>query len=178
MEVYMLSEAAGQTQRHALGRFGERIAQQYFGGELTSHKSPFDLIDWTRGIAYEIKTVQSGSIEQKIRIKPPSLKKKLDFAEKYNLDIVMVSIVVYDIEAELVEIYTSRLRTSVKPRWMNLIKKKRTPVQQRQRISLSQFTESKGEDELPDRLPTFEDFYENIEGDKLIEKYYKIRQPQ
>lgn len=160
----VINEAKQQAARHSIGRYGEAIAQKYLGGELTSHKEPLDLVDWGRGRAYEIKTVNSDKMESAIRIKPPSLKRKIEFADRFNLEIVMISIVVYDRETDDVEIYGSILRTSVKPRWMKLLKKRNQPIVMRQRSSVAQLTGM-------DRLPTFEELNEDTEGNKTIAEF-------
>lgn len=130
------NEAAFQAMRHALGRLGESIAQKFFGGDLTSHTAPFDLIDWDRKIGYEIKTVRAETMESTIRIKPPSMARKMEFAAEHKLKIVLIAVVIYDEEEEICEIYASPIRPSAKPRWMNLIKKRNQELVQRERIPM------------------------------------------
>ena len=53
--------AAQQAALHAKGRLGQRIAHERVGGEPTTHKAPFDLVDFGAGIAWEVPASRCSS---------------------------------------------------------------------------------------------------------------------
>lgn len=116
-----------QLIRHRVGREGEKIAQAFFGGELTTHKEPFDLINWSARKAYEIKTINSRSKDQSMRIKPASMHRKVEFLQKHHLTATQVAVVIYD-DVEDNEIYVAPLAVSRRAKNMELIKKRTRKV--------------------------------------------------
>ena len=113
--------AAQQAKRHELGRSGERYvkANGIAKGKLTRHTAPFDVVDFNNRRAYEVKTMSALSKDLKIHIASHSWERKLDFASKYRLKMILLAVVIYS-ETE-VEVYKSELRQSVRVNQMELI---------------------------------------------------------
>ena len=111
--------AAQQAERHELGRNGEAVAKQVLGGKTTKHKAPFDLIDFSAGYAYEVKTMTGFGKDNKIHIANASMARKEAWAKEYNLKMVLVAVVIYS--PSHVEIYQSELKQSMRVRQMALV---------------------------------------------------------
>ena len=105
--------ASRQGQRHRRGRVGERIAKKALGGDLTCHTAPFDVVDFGTGVAYEVKTVSAMSKDTKVHIGVSSMKRKMEFAEKYGLEPVLVVVVIHG--RNDYELYSGELRQHVRP---------------------------------------------------------------
>ena len=102
--------AAQQIKRCKLERKGVRIAKAMTGCKKRQNfVAPFDLVTLTKG--YEVKTMNGESKDLKIHIADSSLKRKLDYATKYNLIPVLMAIVVFP---DKVEAYQSRLVQSIR----------------------------------------------------------------
>ena len=115
--------AARQAERHELGRSGERYVKTngVTKGRLTSHKAPFDIVDFSSRRAYEVKTMSAFSKDLKIHIAAHSWERKLEFASKYGLKMTLLAVVVYS--ETRVEVYKSELKQSVRVNQMELIAK-------------------------------------------------------
>jgi len=111
--------AANQTNRHALGRLGQEIVKAELGGEPTSHKAPFDLVDFNKGIAYEVKTMMAGT-ELKIHISKESMSRKRAFLKEYHLKGTLIAVVIHG--PDEVNTYTSALKQSKYVSQMKAIK--------------------------------------------------------
>ena len=101
-----------QSQRHELGRLGETIAKRYIHGRKTRHTAPFDVVDFSAGVAYEVKTMSALSKDKKIHISDASMARKLEFAEMYGLEMVLLAVVVYS--KRKVIVYQSQLRQCIR----------------------------------------------------------------
>jgi len=110
--------AAKQTERHNIGRQGEAIAVSVIDGELTNHKAPFDVVDFQLGYAYEVKTMSGHSKDMKIHISDASMQRKQDFAHRYQLQMILVAVVVYNLS--VYEVYTGELKQSMRVSQMQL----------------------------------------------------------
>ena len=109
-----------QTERHELGRQGEQIAKSVLGGKTTRHKAPLDVVDFTLGIGYEVKSISGLSKDLKIHITDRSMAKKKAFAKKYGLKIILIAIVIYD--ENHIEMFKSTLKQSIRINQMRRIK--------------------------------------------------------
>jgi len=101
-----------QSEKHELGRVGERVANNLLNGKTTAHKAPFDVVDFTIGYAYEVKAMSSMSKDFKIHISDHSMARKQAFANEYGLKMVLIAVVVHD--PEHVDIYSGALRQSIR----------------------------------------------------------------
>ena len=104
--------AAYQTKRHRLGRTGERIISKLLNCKRTSHKAPFDIVDFQARIAYEVKTMSGLSRDLKIHISDKSMTNKLKFARDYGLEMVLIAVVVYS--PKKAKVYQSKLSQSIR----------------------------------------------------------------
>ncbi len=111
--------AAQQAQRHMLGRTGQQIAKNMLGGQLQTHKAPFDVVDFTQGYAYEVKTMSTHSADLKIHISDKSWQRKLQFSAQYDLTTYLIVVVVTT--PNTVEVYRSKLRQSMRVNQMEQI---------------------------------------------------------
>jgi len=114
--------AAQQEQRHELGRQGETVAKQTVGGKTTKHKAPFDLIDFRAGYAYEVKTMSGYSKDLKIHISDTSMARKIKFAHKWGLEMVLIAVVVY--APDYVEVYKKELTQCTRVSQMTLVERR------------------------------------------------------
>ena len=112
--------AAQQAKRHQLGRKGETIINKLVGGKKTNHKAPFDIVDFQQNVAYEVKAMSGLSKDLKIHISDSSMKRKLEFAEQYNLNMVLIAVVIYS--KDNVEVYSGELKQSMRINQMVKIK--------------------------------------------------------
>ena len=123
--------AAQQAERHERGRNGEVIAQAVVGGKATKHKAPFDLIDFSAGYAYEVKTMTGWGKDNKIHISDASMARKQTWAKEYGLNMVLIAVVVYG--PETVEVYQGELKQSIRVHQLTLI----TPKEEDTKIAAS-----------------------------------------
>ena len=107
-----MNAAMNQTQRHALGRKGEAIVQKITKGKKTAHKAPFDVVDFENGIAYEVKAMSNLGKDLKIHITEKSLARKIEFADFYGLEMMLVVVVIHG--PGQFELYWGRIQTSVR----------------------------------------------------------------
>lgn len=113
--------AARQRERHERGRAGEAIAHALVGGQCTCHKAPFDVVDFSASVAYEVKAMSGLSKDLKVHISDASMAKKLTFAAEYGLkQLVLLVVVIYS--AGAVEVYSGSLRQSMRVSQMERIK--------------------------------------------------------
>jgi hypothetical protein len=99
-----------QKIRCKLERKGVREARKVIGtNKRQNFLAPFDLVTLDKG--YEVKTMNGLAKDLKIHIADSSLKRKLDYATKYNLIPVLLAIVVYP---DKIEVYQSRLVQSIR----------------------------------------------------------------
>ena len=88
--------ATYQTRRHKLGRLGEKVVARIVHGETTTHKAPFDVVDFTNNYAYEVKTMSGLSVDLKIHISQDSIDRKRKFLDQYpDLKPVLIAVVIY-----------------------------------------------------------------------------------
>lgn len=111
--------AAQQTKRNRLGRKGETVTRQLVGGKKTTHKAPFDVVDFRAGFAYEVKTMSGLSKDLKIHITDASMARKIDFARQWGLVMVLMAVVVYS--PDQVEVYKSELKQCTRVNQMALV---------------------------------------------------------
>lgn len=128
MELKGINELAHDEQLriHALGRNAEEIARQYLGGELTTHKAPFDLIDWTHGIAYEIKGMLATRKELRMEMAKSSYNKKIAFSRANKLRRVLVFVIIYP-DGD-VELRAGTLKRTVRVHQLKQLKAKDEPA--------------------------------------------------
>ena len=111
--------AYNQSQRCKLERKGVRIAKVRIGARKRQNfLAPFDLV--TLDKAYEVKTMNGESKDLKIHIADSSLKRKLDYAKKYELLPVLMAVVVYP-KTGKVEVYQSHLVQAIRVNQMERI---------------------------------------------------------
>ena len=101
-----------QEERHKLGRTGEKLANGLLNGKTTAHKAPFDIVDFTSGFAYEVKAMSNLSKDFKVHITEKSMTRKVKFAEEYELEMLLVVVVVHG--PGVFELYWGRLQQSVR----------------------------------------------------------------
>jgi hypothetical protein len=111
--------AAQQIERHKLGRKGEKIVAELFNGKTTNHTAPFDVVDFTSGKAYEVKSMSALSKDLKIHISDHSYERKVKFAKQYKVKMVLIAVVIYN--EEKVEVYSGKLKQSVRINQMKRI---------------------------------------------------------
>ena len=111
--------AAKQAERHQTGRAGETAIVDLTGGEATTHKAPFDVVDFASGVAYEVKTMSCLSKDLKIHIAPASMARKKAFARQYGLKAILFAVVIYD--EDTVKVYKSTLKASIRVSQMKAI---------------------------------------------------------
>ena len=111
--------AARQAERHEVGRAGEAAIVEITGGTATTHKAPFDVVDFASGVAYEVKTMSALSKDLKIHIAPASMAKKRAFARRYGLKAILFAVVIYD--EDTVKVYKSPLKASIRVNQMKAI---------------------------------------------------------
>lgn len=104
--------ARDQFEKHALGRLGENIIARHTNGEKTVHKAPFDIVDFTAGVAYEVKAISGMSKDLKIHIANGSYERKINFASEYGLKMVLLAVVIYS--EDHVELYKSELKQFIR----------------------------------------------------------------
>lgn len=112
--------AAQQIERHKLGRQGEQIVAQIVHGKTTKHTAPFDVIDFSSKRAYEVKSMSALSKDLKIHISDKSYERKVQFAKQYGLKMVLIAVVVYN--ENMVDVYSSQLKQSIRIGQMRQIK--------------------------------------------------------
>lgn len=109
-----------QERRHQLGIKGEEFILRLNGGKLTSHKAPFDIVDFNLGLAYEVKTMSGLGLDLKIHIKNSAMNRKRSFARRYGLKAILIAVVIFD--PDNVKVYRSRLRQSVRVNQMREVR--------------------------------------------------------
>jgi len=79
-----------------LGAKGERLVARLVGAKATPKHAPFDVVDFSDGTAYEVKTVSglalSGS--NKIHIENGAWERKQAFLDEYGLEGVIMVVVI------------------------------------------------------------------------------------
>lgn len=96
-----------------LGAKGDKIVKEMFGGKLTTHKAPFDVVDFASGYAYEVKAMSGMSKDLKININERAMKRKLQFKRRYGIKrAYIIAVVIYS--PRKVEVYRALLKRSVK----------------------------------------------------------------
>ena len=111
--------AMNQKARHQLGRIGEAIIARLNGGNTTTHKAPFDIVDFNQGVAYEVKAMSSLSKDLKIHISDSSMKRKKAFAKEYGLKAILIAVVITD--EDNVKVYKSALKQSIRINQMKAV---------------------------------------------------------
>lgn len=101
-----------QTDKHRLGRLGEKIAKVALGGKVTTHKAPLDVVDFTTGHGYEVKTISGLSKDLKIHITDKSMARKRAFAKKYGLKLILIAVVIYS--PDHIDMFKGTLKKSVR----------------------------------------------------------------
>ena len=101
-------ENAESKRRRKLGRFAEKEVQKILGGKLTTEKAPFDVVDFTSGIAYEVKGISALSKDFKVHISKQSMNRKKAFLKKYGLKGVLIVVVIYS--QKKVDVYSGELK--------------------------------------------------------------------
>jgi hypothetical protein len=106
--------AANQVQHHELGRNGEKLAKAngIVKGRLTRHTAPFDVVDFNNRVGYEVKTLSGLGIDLKIHIMKHSWERKLEFASKYGLRMILVAVVIYS--EDDIKFYQSELKQHIR----------------------------------------------------------------
>ena len=104
--------AAQQAERHKIGRKGETVARKLIGGKKTTHKAPFDVVDFSQGYAYEVKTMSGWTVDKKIHISDVSMARKLEWAAEYELKPLLIAVVIYS--PTKVEVYQSELKQCIR----------------------------------------------------------------
>ncbi len=115
--------ATNQTEHHELGRTGEKLAKAngIAKGKLTRHTAPFDVVDFSNRVGYEVKTMSGLSIEPRIHIAKHSWQRKIEFAAKYGLKkLVLIAVVIYS--EDKIEFYQSELVQHIRIGQMKRIK--------------------------------------------------------
>ncbi len=112
--------AAEQIKRHKLGRQGEAIVAGIVNGKTTKHTAPFDVVDFTSRKAYEVKTMSALSKDLKIHISDHSYGRKIQFATQYNLDMILIAVIIYN--ENKVEVFSGELKQSIRVNQMRKIK--------------------------------------------------------
>jgi hypothetical protein len=82
------------------------------GGSPTSHKAPFDVLDFGAGVAYEVKAMSGLSKDLKIHICDSSMKRKRSFARKYGLRAILIAVVIFS--EDDIRVYKGTLKQSVR----------------------------------------------------------------
>ena len=108
-----------QERKHQLERKGEELILRLNGGKLTSHKAPFDIVDFNLGIAYEVKAMSGLGLDLKIHISLFSMRRKRSFARRYGLKAILIAVVIFD--SNNIKVYKSRLRQSIRVNQMREI---------------------------------------------------------
>jgi hypothetical protein len=99
-----------QSTKCKLERVGVRKALTLLKAkQRQSFKSPFDVI--TDNYGFEVKAISANSKDKKIHISDSSFRRKLEFAEKHNIEPLLLAVVISDNEAKL---YQSRLVQSIR----------------------------------------------------------------
>ena len=104
--------AINQKDRHQLGRKGEELILRLNGGKPTTHKAPFDIVDFNLGLAYEVKAMSGLGLDLKIHISDSSMSRKRSFARKYGLKALLIAVIIFD--PDNIKVYKSRLRQSIR----------------------------------------------------------------
>ena len=108
-----------QCRKHKLGRKGEKIAAKIVGGKKTTHKAPFDIVDFAQGFAYEVKTMSAWSKDLKVSMASKSYESKLAFAAEYGVEPILIVVVVHS--PKEVEVYSAPLRQRIRVNQMEKI---------------------------------------------------------
>lgn len=103
---------ATQEEKHELGRTGEQLANSHLNGKTTTHNAPFDIVDFSAGFAYEVKSMSNLSKDFKVHITEKSMARKVKFAKDYGLEMLLVVVVVHG--PGVFELYWGKLQQSVR----------------------------------------------------------------
>lgn len=97
-----------------LSQYGERIVAEIVNGEQTTAQAPFDVVDFSLGLAYEVKTVSSLALAStnKIHIETPAWERKQAFLTRYGLKGLLMVVVIHD--PEHVEVYRTELKQHIR----------------------------------------------------------------
>lgn len=93
-----------------LCHLGELLVTKITGGERTNKQAPFDVVDFSTGVAYEVKTVSATSIlgTNKIHIEGPAWERKQRFMAEYKLRGILMVVIIHD--ENNVEVYKCNLK--------------------------------------------------------------------
>ena len=111
--------AMNQEERNARGREGEALVASAVNGDTTTHKAPFDVVDFKMGVAYEVKTMSGYSKDLKIHISDKSMARKVAFAGEYDLAMVLIAVVIYS--SSHAEVYSHSLVNGIRVNQMTKI---------------------------------------------------------
>ena len=89
---------------------GESLVAQLTGGTRTKTQAPFDVVDFSAGVAYEVKTVSYLALTgtNKIHIEGGAWERKQRFLAEYGLRGVLMVVIIYD--ENHVEVYRTGLK--------------------------------------------------------------------
>ena len=80
----------------ALALKGERLVGRLVHAKVTAKNAPFDVVDFTEGVAYEVKTVSNQALtgSNKIHIENGAWSRKMAFLDEYGLQAVLMVVVI------------------------------------------------------------------------------------
>ena len=87
---------------------------------MTPHKAPFDVVDFSSGVAYEVKAMSGLSKDLKIHICDSSMKRKRAFLRQYGLKGILLAVVIFD--EDTVKVYKGTLKQSLRISQMKELK--------------------------------------------------------
>ena len=93
-----------------MGRAGEALVAGLTGGRLTARQAPFDVVDFSTSVAYEVKTVSHLALlgTNKIHIEAGAWARKEAFLAEWGLRGVLMVVVIFS------EDHTEVFRTELK----------------------------------------------------------------
>lgn len=94
--------AADQLKHDRLCKLGQGKAQDRVGGQPTSKKAPFDLVDFQSGIAWEVKTRSAAVVSvYPIGIEKAAMQRKRAFLRRYHLKGRLLVVVIGSTESDI-----------------------------------------------------------------------------
>lgn len=92
-----------------MGTRGEALVAGLTGGSQTPKLAPFDVVDFSAGVAYEVKTVSALALTgtNKIHIEAGAWARKMAFLAEYGLRGVLMVVVIHS--EDRVEVYRTGL---------------------------------------------------------------------
>lgn len=92
---YIAENSSNGGQKHAHADDVEKYIAKVTKGQHTSHKAPFDVIDWKNKVGYEVKTMSDESTDKPFHIEQSSYDRKMEYAKKFGLKPVLIGAVVF-----------------------------------------------------------------------------------